>query len=163
MKIKTSLLIAFVECVVQAQGTFQNLDFEAAAVPNLPPNQSGGFVPIGSGMPAWNGFIGANQVTQVLHNDVTLGSSTIAILGPDFPFGRIEANYTGLLIAGSGGDVSIAQTGFLPANTQSIIFKAVPGNGNFNVSLGGSLIPLVALQVTASYTLYGGDVATSAG
>ncbi len=165
MRIITSLLLAFVvaEGVVHAQGTFQNLAFESAAVPDLPANQSGGFVRIGSGMPAWGGFIGANPVTQILHNDVTLGSSAIAILGPDFAFGRIEANYTSLLIAGSGGDVSITQTGVLPANSKSITFKAVPGNGSFNVSLDGSLIPVVTLQITPNYTLYGGDVAAFAG
>src|SRR5258706_10682697 len=86
-----------------AQGTFQNLGFESANVPDLGEGQSGGFVSISAAMPGWSAYIGTDQITQVLHNDYSIGSSIPSILGPISPaLSIIEGNYTALLVAGSG-------------------------------------------------------------
>src|SRR6266540_7524686 len=86
MKNKLALLgILFSTHFVQAQGSFINPDFELAAVPNLPPNQSGGFVSISAAMPGWNAYVGTTHITNVLHNDYSLGGSIPSILGPISP------------------------------------------------------------------------------
>jgi hypothetical protein len=146
----------------QAQGTFQNLDFEAATVPTIPPGQFGSPVAITNGLPGWNGFIGGAAQSEVWHNNVSLGAPILAILGPDFPFGRIDGGFSALL-TGSFQPVSISQDGTVPALSQSLTFKAIPGNGGFSVSLAGSALQVVQLQVTPSYTYYGCDVSGFAG
>src|ERR1044071_5100703 len=87
----------------QAQGVFQNLDFESANLPSVPPGQSGGFVRISDAIPGWSGFLGTNQVIDVRHNSVTFGSASIDILGPNWSssLGTImEGQYTVVLEAG---------------------------------------------------------------
>src|SRR5262245_34159592 len=76
---------------VQAQGTFQNLDFESANLSPIPPGQFGGFVPSTSAIPNWVGYLGSNQVAQVLQNNLTFGAASIDILGPNWssPLGTI--------------------------------------------------------------------------
>ena len=144
------------------QGTFQNLGFEAATVPRVPAGQFGSPVAITNGLPGWNGFIGDTPQSSIWHNNVSLGAPVLAILGPDFPFGRIEGNFSALL-TGSFLPVSISQSANVPALSQSLTFKAVPGNGGFSVSLAGSALQAFPLQVTPSYTLYSCDVSGFAG
>ena len=84
------------------------------------------------------------------------------MLGPEFPFGRIEGNFSVLLTA-SSESVSISQMAFIDASSQSLRFKAIPGNGTFGVTIAGAPIQIVPLETTPAYTLYGGDVSPFAG
>ena len=143
---------------------FRNLNFEQANLPVIPRGQFGDYIPISQGLPGWSVFVGTAQVTQVLHNNFSLGGSIPSILGPISPASVIiERNYTALLVAGSPADLSLTQTGLIPTGVQSIIFEAISGNGPFTVSLGGNLIPIIPLETTPGYTLYGGDIAAFAG
>jgi hypothetical protein len=153
---------------VQAQGTFQNLDFESATVsPGDPPST----VPVSIGMPGWTVFIGTTPQSTILFNDSTLGTSSLAILGRGNSLSPvIEGNFTALLFAGADpannqlpADVSLSQTGRLPANANAILFKARGGLAGFTVAVGGQAIPIVSVLATADYTLYGGDVSSFAG
>jgi hypothetical protein len=150
------------------QGTFQNLGFESANLSPVPAGQYGGSVFSLDAIPGWTGFLGTNQVTQVLQNDETLGDASIDILGPYWNLGGIiEGQYTVVLEPGLGpGDVnasaSITQVGLVPANAQSLLFKAATFSP-FSVSLAGQTLSLVSLGTGPNYTLYGADISSLAG
>src|SRR6266478_1815757 len=56
------------------QGSFQNLDFEAANLPTVPSGQSGGLVLSSDAIPGWTAYYGSSQTSQILHNDLSLGA-----------------------------------------------------------------------------------------
>lgn len=119
-------------------------------------------------IPAWTGYLGTNQVAQVLHNDMTLGNASIDILGPNWSlYGRIEGQYTVVLQAGrdpftGGGNVgaSISQTGLVPADAQSLQFRANVFGG-VSINIGGHNLSVVPLGTGANYTLYGANIPLS--
>ena len=165
--------LALVAMSGYGQGTFQNLGFESASLTPIPPGQYGGPVSVTAALPGWTGYLGTNQVTQVLQNNATLGNASIDIFGPNWSGGGrasiIEGQYTVALQAGvdpSTGppnliSASISQTGLVPANAESLQFKATPFS--FTVSFAGQTLPLVALGSGANYTLYGADISSFAG
>ena len=151
---------------------FVNLDFESADLTPIPPGQFGGSAPIGFALPGWTGYLGTNRVSSVLQNNLTLGTASLDILGPNWNnvggIRIIDGQYTVILQPGfdpfgSGHDVSasISQTGLVPANAESIRFKALASG--FSVSIAGQRLSLVTLGMGASYTLYGADVSSFAG
>jgi hypothetical protein len=155
------------------QGTFQNLDFEAATVSQT---QLSGLVPAGSALPGWMIYYGTNQQSQVFFNDFTLGATSVDLLGTNGqagPYGgAIQGGYSVLLQGGvvslPGGafmsaEATISQTGLVPLTARSILFKAQPDLGTFLVSLAGQSIPFFALSNGPNYTVYGGDVSAFAG
>jgi len=162
--------------LVRLEGAaFQNLDFESPRLPLVPiPGDQYGRVPISSALPGWTGLIGTNEQSSVLYNNFFLGSSSIGLLGPGT--GTIEGNYTLLLQAGvdinSGlpRSVTISQTGLVPADSQSLQFKAlghlfdIGGPNPFVVTLGGQSVNLVPISSSPQlYTLYAGDISSFAG
>jgi hypothetical protein len=163
----------------QAQGTFQNLNFESANLTPIPSGQDGGEVPISSALPGWSGDIGDTPVTQVLQNNYTLGQAGIDIFGPNWNSadpGIIDGNYTVFLQAGQapGGiatdNASLWQDGTIPANTESLVLKAwsFRPNAPFSVSFNGNVLSPFALSTGQSasgqnYTLYGYNIAAYAG
>ncbi|MBP9903624.1 MAG: hypothetical protein KBH45_19380, partial [Verrucomicrobia bacterium] len=52
-----ALLVSLSVCAF-GQGTFRNLDFEAASLPTVIPGQSGGVVSVAAGLPGWAAYIG---------------------------------------------------------------------------------------------------------
>jgi len=149
-----------------AQGTFQNLGFESANLPAIPHGQYGGSVSSLDALPYWTCFLGTNQVTQVLHNNGTLGNASIDILGPNWSSVVIlEGQYTVVLqpgANGSGYDVgaSISQTGLVPADAQSLQFRARLYSP-VSVSLGGQVLSIVPLGSSTNYILYGANIPLS--
>jgi hypothetical protein len=151
-----------------AHGTFRNLGFESAQVPDLPANVSGGLVSISTGMPGWSAYLGnvTRSLDAVLHNDLSIGSPIPSILGPITSSSQIiEGNFTACMRSGpapgAGNEsLSLAQTGHVPAGSRSQLFKiAFPvGTGARSVSLGGIALNTVPLESTGRYTLYGADV-----
>src|SRR5260221_9482909 len=95
------LLLAGNITTIYAQSAFQNLDYESATVPVLPPNQFS-VLPISLGLPGWSAFLGTNQQNEVYLNGLSLGSSEVSILGPNIsPSLIIEGKFTALLTAGA--------------------------------------------------------------
>src|SRR2546427_4445553 len=80
----------------QASGAFQNFGFESANLSPVPVGQRGGLVSISDAMPGWIGYAGTDQVSEVLHNNLSLGAAEIDIWGPDWTTqdGIIEGRYT---------------------------------------------------------------------
>jgi hypothetical protein len=163
----------------QAQGTFQDLDFESATLSPTPiPNSLQGFVPISSALPRWTAYLGDIQQSEVLQNAFYNSTASIDILGPNWGsgilgVGTIDGNYTVYLQSGEGNDstdnASIAQTGTVPATAESLQFKAWEYYiGTFSVSFAGNNLPLVLLSTGVSpygqqYDIYGADIAPYAG
>jgi hypothetical protein len=146
---------------VQAQGTFENLDFESAYLPTIPAGQSGGLVSISDALPDWSAAVGSTAVTQILYNSITVGSPSIDIFGPnwDLPPGIIGGSYSVALQWGEGPGLveesaSLWQDGTIPANAESLEFKAWTflGTTPLTVSFAGDNLPLFVLSSGVSHS-----------
>ncbi len=162
-------VITIAHFAASGQG-FVNLDFESANLAPTPPGQFGGQVSSTDAMPGWTGFLGTNQITQVLQNNYTLGNASIDILGPNWSSPPVIAGRFTIMLQpgrdpfGSGIIVgaSISQGGLIPVNAQSIQFKASTFS-SFAVSLDGQNLSLISLGTGPNYTLYGADLSPFAG
>lgn len=152
--LSVALLLALAAEQVRAQGTFQNLDFENGTFIPIPGDPYGR-VEFSPAMPGWSGYLGANQINWILHNNLFLSGAGIAIMGPDNPLpDRMHGHYFVILQNSFPvpTDVpGIAQTGMVPSTAKSVLFLSniqFPGIGlsfadqQFNTSLlqdlGGS-------------------------
>jgi len=160
--ITACLLVFASKYEVAGQGTFQNLDFESAKVPDVPISQ-GGLVYVTNGVPGWAIF---PQITPGFmgHNTLPLGGAAVIIFGPQWPTNQIlEGKYTvGLFHSTAGQPTSalITQTGQVPGNAKSVRFY---GGGFFDMSFAGQQIPVVNLGEGSNYTVFGGDISAFAG
>ena len=144
-----------------AFSAFQNLDFEAADVSDMPLNHSE-LVPVTNGLPGWSAYIGTNQLTQVSHNAITLGDANVGICGPQYSFDiqPLEGKYTAILQPKQALPASIAQTALIPASANSLRFKAVLAYTNdLSVTVGGQSRPVVPLGSGS----FGCDISAFAG
>jgi hypothetical protein len=146
------------------QGTFQNLNFEQANVPDVPPRQFGSDMLVSNGVPGWTVYLGGIPQSSMLHNNVSLGAAEIAINGPQwFAAQLLEGNYTVSLQPSTAGPptaAAIGQLGLVPQTAESISFYA---NGQFLVTFNGQQIPLAGLGSGPNYTILGGDISAFAG
>jgi hypothetical protein len=166
-----SIIAAICAFSARGQDAFQNLDFEAATISQ---GQGLGVVNTTDALPGWNVFYGANgPQTQMDFNGLIVGSPLpwVVLFGTNAEISSIEGNFSvylaGQQVAFPGeGDSpagSINQTGLVPTNAESILFKAQPGTASFVVSLDGQNIPLTDLATGPNYTLFGGDISAFAG
>jgi hypothetical protein len=148
---------------VFAQG-FVNLNFESTT---LAYNATPSTVATTVGLPGWNAYIGGISQSTILYNNGTLGNSAVAIQGyANSLTPVIDGTFSAALTAGATGNASISQTGFIPADTLSLLFESyTTGNGlpTLSVTINGQDISISPLLTTANYTLYGGDVSSFAG
>ena len=156
----------------RAQGTFWNLDFESAQVAPVPAGQDGGYVPTTDGLPGWAGFIGTNQLTQVLHNSFNLAVASISIMGPNSDSRYIlQGQYSAILVDGrdpfgSGSAyaaASISQAGLVPADARSLRFRLGTSSTALSVSFAGSPLSYFLLGSTPNYNFFGADISPYAG
>jgi len=182
--IHTLLAVALASgTVANAQGIFQNLNFESANVPASGPQPYGTFVPIGSALPGWRAYLGTDQQTQVGYNAPANSTASITLIGPTWDatdsgryggVGVIGGNYSVDLqtgasptMPGTSENASIAQNGSVPSTAQSLQFDAyetTPLSVSFN---GNALVP-VALSSGVSadgvpYTSYGASISAWSG
>src|SRR5438309_2314 len=73
----------------ESQGTFVNLDFEQANVPDVPAGQFGADVAVSNGVPGWAIYLGGFPENSMLHNNLSLGAAAAAILGPQWSSSQI--------------------------------------------------------------------------
>jgi len=151
--------------VGNAQGTFQNLDFESANIPDLPPGQ-GGFVSFADGMPGWNSLDG-QPGGLIGHNTVSIGGAAVAIEGPQYnPNFILFGKYTAYLVGDFQGpnSGSMWQTGQVPQTARSLYFISNPSSiPLFQVTLGSVSIPVTEMRSTSKYTVWAGDISSFAG
>jgi len=159
--VKTTKLIAgfsvsFLAALsVQAQGTFQNLNFEEAnpvAAGNPYPAYD---VTAASALPGWTVYYGTTQETVVAYNSFSTGAPQVDLVNA--ANGAIDGNYS-VILQGSLPGVSISQTGLIPAGTQSLYFEAEPGLGSLDVLMGTQIVPIGAIGTGSNYTLYGANI-----
>ncbi len=152
----------------QAQGTFQNLNFEAANLVAVP-----GGIAFGQALPNWAGFVGGVPQSAVLSNSYYLDTSGITIVTMDWPgyfdAGVISGGYSVLLQAGLSfsvdpvpADVSLAQSGTVPVTAQALYFRAYPGSVSgflpLRVFIGGQNVSFTPLSTDPKSTLFGADI-----
>jgi len=149
------------------QGTFQNLNFEAAQLVPIPSDPFNS-VEFGSAFPGWTGYINGQVQATTRPNGIPLGqpgqTPFIAILAPP-GWSSWQGSYSvGFAAATSSGSfipVALVQTGLVPSQAQSLQFLAVYAPA---VYLGGQLLPSVSLGTGPSIsTLFGVDVSGFAG
>lgn len=149
--------------ISHGQGAFQNLNFESAIIMPVPGDEYGR-VEFGPALPGWNGYVGLVPQTLALYNNLFIGSPGIGLVGP--ASGGIAGGFSLVLQGGSplnSPNVSIVQSGLIPAGAKSVEFQtwnyAVP----FSVSMNGEPISLTILRTMNNVVTYGGDVSQFAG
>ena len=156
-----------------AHAQFENLDFESAMVPDV---DWGLNVSISDGLPSWGGGYGGSSQTNILHNNATLGDSSLAIIGPwGWSSSVLGGSYSALLIGGMNGSAWIEQTAAVPPDAKSIRMKVRQGDysefgfglegwaDEVEVSMDGTPIPMFIVQTTEDYSIRAGDIAPFAG
>ena len=146
----------------QGQG-FVNLDFESAVIvsdPSSPyyPNA----VYANDAIPGWvvTGFLGPNEV---LYNTISLGATSVSILGTSGTPSPISGAFSIDLFGGSTDTAAtISQTGLVSASAQTLFFKAKPGIGSLQIFLGSQNLTFFTLSTGANYNLYAADISTFA-
>ena len=159
--------------IAQGQSTFQNLDFEYAVVPTIPPAQPQ-FIPFINAFPGWNGV--TNPAAEAGYNGISLGAASLSIIDLHTSFYSnwvIEGNFTAVLQSGNVnppqnyGPASLFQTGLIPLGTRSLLFGASGGTygyeTNFFVSINGNDIPYTRLGIGPNFVGYGADLTDFAG
>jgi hypothetical protein len=147
---------------------FINLNFERATIVR---DTSSPYYPYAvyasNAIPGWtpSGFLGS---TEILYNDISLGAASVSIFDTSGVYPVIDGTFSIQIYGGANGapGASISQTSLVPVSAKSILFKAYESTalgGTLSVSLGGQDIPFSALSTGSNYTLYGGDISSSAG
>jgi hypothetical protein len=154
-------------CGVGVHGAaFQNLGFESATL--LPiPNDGYNRVYFESAFPGWTGYVGDLPENRVLTNTIFLCCSSISLWREPGPVieGAFSIALQGArrLEDGQVADSAIAQTGLVPSDAQSLLFRAQFYGGPFEVELGGEPLSLVPLLTTPDYVMFGADIISWAG
>ncbi|MCW5551625.1 MAG: hypothetical protein KIS67_05590 [Verrucomicrobiae bacterium] len=147
-----------------AQGSFQNLDFEAAEFVTIP--GTFGAVVFSNALPGWTGYIGGEIQTATLPDGIPIGPPGslpfIAIVGPPADQGLYMVSFgsaydsTGITVP-----VALAQTGQIPAQVQSLEFLSLYPT---TVLISGQYLPTVRLGDGPGYLdRYGVDISSFAG
>lgn len=173
LQVRSARLLAVIMATwfsAPAKAQFENLDFESAMVPDV---EWGGDVPMSEGMPSWSGGFEGSLQTEILHNNSTLGSSSLAIIGPwGWSSSVLGGSYSALLIGGADGTSSwIEQTALVPADAKSIQIKVRQGYifdfgiwlDEVGISMAGTNIPMFKIQATENYSVCAGDITPFAG
>lgn len=169
------LLLTLWVCIVdlQAQGNFQNLNFESANnLPAVLPFQPA-FVPVINALPGWTVFQGTSQETQIGYNGISVGGVAVTLIGTNVVGSGYKAligYYSVTLDAGEGSgtgpansSASIAQSGLVPDGSASIRFIAAGDASSLSVSFMGQNIPYYPLFPVFGSEMYGGDISAFAG
>lgn len=155
-----------------AQGSFQNLDFEApnaAGLTNL-------FVAFADAFPGWTGHINdsADPALQVGYNFIPAGSATAALVSttagdPGTVAYVIDGKYSAIIASGHTGptgalaSASISQIGTIPPEARSIRFSGRTSVGGMAITFNGINVPFFAVGSGSNYELYAGDLTPFAG
>jgi hypothetical protein len=156
-----SMFLLWVGQAAHGQGTFQNLNFEAARVSGYTP---GSPIPMSAAMPGWS--VTSPGYTWVAYDGLSLGGAAVSICDSNtMNFTVLQGRFSAFLFGGEYGPASISQTGVVPASALSLQMEVGTGwrPTLFNVSLGAQPINMIPLASYSSYTLYGGDISWFSG
>jgi hypothetical protein len=162
-----SILLALLNGIAigNAQG-FLNLNFESA---DIITNGAPEYQAVASdAIPGWTAYVGGNAQTYIVYNTISLGATSISILGANGGPPALDGQYSVELYGGvTDTAASISQTGLIPMSAMAILFIAhyygPAGQGELAVTLDGQNIPFSAISTEPNYTLYGGNIIGYAG
>ena len=127
---------------VEAQGSFQDLDFEQASV--VPAYPGSPFIWTADAFPGWTVYANGTPQSSVSYGQI-YSPAVAGLLDSHVPGGQPPFfNVTfGAVLAGSGlgGPASIGQSGVIPAGAETLLFLGSP----FSVFFAGHALPLQAL------------------
>ena len=144
-----------------ARQSFYNLGFESAQ--NLPPDFS--TFSTSDALPGWLAYSGTNQLDSIFYyNDAflvpvqILSGDAVTLVGR-FSVQMSSNGYTDY--TNRYGPGSITQNGLVPSDARSVLFAA--SGACLELSLGGQVLPYIAISNTANYTIFGTEVSAFAG
>jgi hypothetical protein len=163
MQIRRPILclgILLARCCAPAQGTFQNLDFEQAKIII---NGAPALIATSNALPGWTVLANGAPLQEVQRDGVLADGVGIAdAAGPGYDY-VLHGNFS-VILGGIGiipFPVSIAQSGTVPAGSESLTFLAL---GGFSVSFAGHSLPLQVLGNLPYYgQIYGANISAYAG
>ncbi len=164
--------VALASAVSVKSDDFKNLDFDSGYVPPDPAKNQ--WIPL-SGLSGWRPQIGGKDVDHIGWNNVVpLGRANISIVsGSDYrPF---QEGVGALFLQGGPLDgftlpklsASVEQTGIVPSNANSLLFRGALGLGS-EIQINGITQPIyyigsVQYSLGRSVAIYGVDVSEYAG
>jgi hypothetical protein len=149
---------------VYGQGTFQNLDFEAANVSGYQPGADR--VPVETALPGWTAYYGGVRTSTVWYDNQALGSSMVSIQDTNLLYGFVplDGNYSVSLDVQYNRSVAIGQTVQIPLNSLSVVFLfRSEGARNFEVSFAGHVLPYVTTWSDPNFDVCAVDIAKFVG
>ena len=157
----TGLTCSFIGGPGRGQGTFVNLNFEAA---NVPANtRDSTLLTQSQAFPGWTIISGGGPY----YDGISLAGATVNLWGPNF--GPLQGNYSVYLMGDTSAPIGppvhsaeIAQTGQVPQNTQTLIFWANPGN-SLQAAFDGQMLPLIQIGSGANYVVEAANISSYAG
>jgi hypothetical protein len=157
------LLAILVPSLIQAQGTFQNLDFEQVTLVPFAGSQILYYA--SDALPDWTVYMNTTPQQTVLYDNLTAGGPAVSIHDSLSPYIQpLQGNYSVILQTGVENTAeSIGQTGQLPQNASSVVFYVAHNDAELQLTFDGNAIPLVELGTTANYSILGGDISAFAG
>jgi hypothetical protein len=163
--IAASSVVLIAALSAQAQGTFQNLDFEQAAPVSANDPEDPDAVTAASALPYWTATIGGVQQTEIDYGGISGGATEVTLIGPATPYYEataIDGNYS-ILLQAFAATASISQTGLIPAGTQSLLFEVSHGGGPDDLLVGTQIVPYYYVASGPNYTLVGANISAWAG
>lgn len=145
----------------ERQGSFQDLDFEAAKIVSEGQPSA---IDFAVAFPGWTGYSGTNAAKYALYNTIALDSAAFGLQSNSLPSGW-DGNYYATIQSGFslqgpqlGLETSyLTQTGYIPRGINSLSFKAQ--GSNYVLSLNGQALNVISL----GGNLYGANIAAFAG
>lgn len=159
----------------EAQGTFQNLNFEQARVSPTPVNGSGGDVDPALAFPGWTESVvwrGTNTYALfTFYNNQAIDSPAIVLIGPAFPnrmgLASLQGSYSVALQYSSFWNAFpvLSQTGLVPADAKSVSLLVPSGSVWWQwprMALGGvdiNLVPVAGGRLAGDVSAFAGAIA----
>ncbi len=122
-------------------------------------------VPITNALPGWTGYIGTDQVSEVVYDTVSLGAAAISFQDADGFIHPLQGEYSAGLQSTHPGNqfmAVLAQVGQIPADARSLRFFASPA-ATIQVTFAGNAIALSEVGTGSGYDILSGDVSAYAG
>ena len=161
------IFLAFAQATF-AQGSFQNLDFEAAVRTPVSP----GFISAADALPYWTVRLDDTASTFVWDSPGLDATMVVLISGNTLNYPPIQGSYSVEIGANSFDPAyttaSISQTGLIPEGTSSIQLLArnfyVSGSvSSLFATLNGSPVALIPVSTSGGVTTVVGDISAFAG
>ena len=164
-------------CRVSAQ-TFKNLGFDSGILIPVAGDPYGR-VEFAAALPGWTGYCSNNAQTVASYNNMFLDSAGVSILDGNFRYGEswrglIQGRYCVLIQSGYSRELypsvtpvptAIAQTGTVPANAKTIVFRTSRLQSITNLVLTFNGVPITFWEryEQSNFMVLAGDVTRFAG